>query len=252
MSNSNASMSNIQLNDLADQIYLDENFISLINSINNEKFTILFTYFIENYNSITSQTDLNDFIKVLNSEIKSDITFNNFYRQIKFLINKGVYLRLSKKFIVDLINLGINEEKVNIIRDLEKAHLDTLIELITKSQNESNNNYITGINKIIDVEIKTEMPAYNTDYETFKYEGGELKNNNDIKKENLYLNFKLDKKNCGEFDSTSKIKIIENSFEDFNEGFGLFQNFGIKLNKVQLASFYSEIEKIQENLDKLC
>jgi hypothetical protein len=210
----------------------------------------LFTYFIENYNAITSQSDFSQISNILISELKTDISFNNFYRQIKYLINKGVYLRLSKKFLVDLINLGLEEDKVSIIRDIQKANLDKLTELINKSQNDSNNNYIKGINKIIDVEIKTQMPIYNGNYEAFinNEEKGKIDNNEDVNKQNVFINFKLNAKNICE----NNFKNNENANNKSKGNLGYFQNLNIKMNKVQLAEFYAEIEKIQENLDKLC
>ncbi len=239
-----------QNTEISDKNYLDENFINSINSLNNDNFSTLFTYFIENYNAITSQSDFSQISNILISELKTDISFNNFYRQIKYLINKGVYLRLSKKFLVDLINLGLEEDKVSIIRDIQKANLDKLTELINKSQNDSNNNYIKGINKIIDVEIKTQMPIYNGNYEAFinNEEKGKIDNNEDVNKQNVFINFKLNAKNICE----NNFKNNENANNKSKGNLGYFQNLNIKMNKVQLAEFYAEIEKIQENLDKLC
>lgn len=256
MSNSNTINNSNPINDnIPDANYLDENFINLLNSISNENFNAIFIHLIENYSAVASQSDFNQFSKLSLSEINSEIAFNNFYRQIKYLINKGVYLRLSKKFLMELINLGFSEEKVNLIRDIQKANLDKLLNLINKSEKDSNNNSIKGLHKIIDVEVKTEMPSYNTNYETFKAENGNSDNyNEDIKKQNVYLNLKLDKKHFGEnnFINNNNNNSINNSLAAGSNEIGLFQNLNVKMNKVQLAAFYAEIEKIQESLDKLC
>lgn len=251
--------SSISNKELIDANYVDENFINLINELKQENFTSLFTYFVDNHNSITTQTDFSEFIKILNSEFKTEIYFANFYRQIKYLINKGVYYRLSKKFLMELISLGFSEEKVASMRDIQKASLDKLLEINNKAEKDSNNNLIKGVNTIIDVEVKTEMPSYNTNYETFKLDNENIGINEDIKKQNVYINFKLERQHFGE-NNLIKSNQLNNSI---NKGFetnstvkiceiGLFQNLNIKMNKVQLASFYQEIEKIQENLDKLC
>jgi len=255
MSNSNTIKNLNPDGDASYTHYFDENFINLINSLSNEKFSSIFTYCIENYSPVASQSDFSKVAKILGSEIKSDISFNNFYRQIKYLINKGIYFRLSKKFLIELINLGgLKEEKVNVIRDIQKANLDKLLDLINKAEKDSNNNSIKGINKIMDVEVLTEMPSYNTNYEHFKCEdeSSAYNGNEDIKKQNVYLNFKLDKKHLGE----NNFNIYDNNNDGLavaaSNEIGFFQNVNVKMNKVQLAAFYAEIEKIQESLDKLC
>ena len=224
-----------------DLLYLDEKFITLMNSLDSETFSSLFSYLIKNYSANLSIGKLSDFSKIINSEIKADIDFSNIYRQFKYIINKGTILRLSKKFLTELFNLGLEEDKVNLIKETQKIHLDKLIEILNINQKDSDNNHVKEINKIIDVDIKTEMPIYTSNYQCFA--GDNLNSmNNDIKKQNIYLSLKIDKK------TTEKKEVFN---EDLEKNI-FYQNLNIKMDKTQFTKFFAEIEKIQESLDKLC
>lgn len=247
--------------DSEDLSYLDANFVNILNSISNERFRAFFSAMVDNYQPVCSQTDFLESSHLLNSEINaisSDIESQAFFRQIKYLINKSVYLRLSKKFLFDLINLGIDEDKVNTIKEIQKANLDKLIELLNISKNDSDKNSIKNINKIIDIELKTEMPVFST---VNKLEINETLKNEDAKKQNIIMTFKLDKKYPSE-NKHGNVNINSNNINNKNPGNNIsnkhisnnsdfFQSLNIKMDKIQLAKFYSEIEKIQETLDKL-
>ncbi len=236
--------------DIPEENYLDTTFINLINNLEIENFSNILIYFIENYSSIYNEENFENFSRIISSEIKSEIPLKNIWRQIKYLINQGVYSRLSKAFLNNLLSLGFSEEKLNTLREIQKKNLDKIIQILNKDQVHIDSNIIKGKNRIIDVEIKTEMPSFTTNYNYMnEFDDNE---NEDIKKQNLHLNFVLDRNTSSENNIKNEEKFKKSETGNGNLlGLELFQNLSIKMNKNQLVSFYEQIEKIQESLDKL-
>ena len=51
-----------------------------------------------------------------------DINYLNFFRKIKYLINKGLYNRFSKKYKSELLGLKIDEDKIDDLIQLSKEN----------------------------------------------------------------------------------------------------------------------------------
>jgi hypothetical protein len=210
------------MNDLEiDKIYLDSNFVYLINNCEIDRLQTFFNFALENYSVENDQSKINSIQNIISALFGNDIESNNIYRQVKYLINKGCYNRLLKKFKNDLINLEFKESRVELILESIKNHYERIVELQKKDEL---NNY----QSIINFEIKTEMPVMNTNFKITNDDGDF---NKDLKKQNILMKFQLDKKNCD--DSNKNDEIL------------------IQMDKTQLVNFYEEIEKIQEKLDLL-
>lgn len=201
-----------------DQTYLDESFINLINNLENEKLAGIVNYILENFESSFDQEKLANFTKVITA-LCLDVDSNKFLRQLRYLINKGTYNRLFKKFKNDLLSINLSEEKIDLMIDIQRNYLEKINQINKKEKSKIGNSNYTILK---DFEVKTEMPVFNTNYKI----KNEKSMNNDIKKQNLILNLKLQ-------DEVGPNNLI------------------LQMDKAQLINFYEEIEKIQEKLDKL-
>ena len=163
----------------SDKDYLDEAFIRKINNSEINSLLSLMKELLENY-----RTELNyEQFQYFNNECKSlyDEGYSeNFIRQLKYLINKGIYNRITKRYKSDLIELGIEPEKVEAISNLQKQYQD--INLDKNEKNVKNNSLY-----LKDFDMYTEMPVHYSDYKISKEE----QENYDIKKQNLILNLNL-------------------------------------------------------------
>jgi hypothetical protein len=208
-----------------DQTYLDENFIRSVNFLDDEKFSQFINYLLENYEDDTDQNKISIYSKIISSLFGGQLIpdENHFYRQIKYLVNKGVYNRVSKKFKNDLLSLEISETKIEIVVEAIKPHLEKIYNL-NKIKDQISTNLI-----VTDFEIKTEMPVSTSKYEMIN-EVGSL--NEDTKKQNVILKFNLKNK-----------LVIKDKLSNGNLVF--------QMDKTKLIDFYEQVEKIQEKLDKL-
>lgn len=198
----------------SDKDYLDEAFIRKINNSEINSLLSLMKELLENY-----RTELNyEQFQYFNNECKSlyDEGYSeNFIRQIKYLINKGIYNRITKRYKSDLIELGIEPEKVEAISNLQKQYQD--INLDKNEKNVKNNSLY-----LKDFDMYTEMPVHYSDYKISKEE----QENYDIKKQNLILNLNLSN---GE---KEEHKIFE-------------------IDKLKMINLFEKVEQIQEYLDKI-
>lgn len=198
----------------SDKDYLDEAFIRKINNTEINSLLSLMKELLENY-----RTELNyEQFQYFNNECKSlyDEGYSeNFIRQLKFLINKGIYNRITKRYKSDLIELGIEPEKVEAISNLQKQYQD--INLDKNEKNVKNNSLY-----LKDFDMYTEMPVHYSDYKISKEE----QENYDIKKQNLILNLNLSN---GE---KEEHKIFE-------------------IDKLKMINLFEKVEQIQEYLDKI-
>ena len=198
----------------SDKDYLDEAFIRKINNSEINSLLSLMKELLENY-----RTELNyEQFQYFNNECKSlyDEGYSeNFIRQLKYLINKGIYNRITKRYKSDLIELGIEPEKVEAISNLQKQYQE-----INFDKNEKNvkNNTIY----LKDFDMYTEMPVHYSDYKI----NNEDQENPDIKKQNIILNLNLSNNEKDEH------KILE-------------------IDKQKMINLFEKIELIQEYLDKL-
>ena len=140
----------------SDKDYLDEAFIRKINNSEINSLLSLMKELLENY-----RTELNyEQFQYFNNECKSlyDEGYSeNFIRQLKYLINKGIYNRITKRYKSDLIELGIEPEKVEAISNLQKQYQD--INLDKNEKNVKNNSLY-----LKDFDMYTEMPVHYSDY----------------------------------------------------------------------------------------
>jgi hypothetical protein len=198
----------------SDKDYLDEAFIRKINNSEINSLLSLMKELLENY-----RTELNyEQFQYFNNECKSlyDEGYSeNFIRQLKYLINKGIYNRITKRYKSDLIELGIEPEKVEAISNLQKQYQD--INLDKNEKNVKNNSLY-----LKDFDMYTEMPVHYSDYKISKEE----QENYDIKKQNLILNLNLSN---GE---KEEHKIFE-------------------IDKLKMINLFEKVEQIQEYLDKI-
>ena len=194
-------------------IYFDQQFINNISEIENSKFSQLINFVVEGYSYEINHEKLTNISKSFQSIFGNDKNPLTIYRKLKSLIHSCVYNRFSKKFKTELLNLGLKQEKVEILCEIVKVDLENLNEKLKTSE-------FTSYLK--DFEIKTEMPVLFTNYKVLNEET----QNQDYKKQSIDIN----------------LIINEN-----NENKEIF----FEMNKSQLVNFHEEIEKIQEKLDKL-
>ena len=105
-----------------EKLYLDEVFIKRINNTDTNSLLSLVKLLLENY-----KTELNyEQIQYFSDQFKSlydEQDVDNFIRQLKYLINKGIYNRITKRYKNELIELGIEQEKVEAISNLQKQYV---------------------------------------------------------------------------------------------------------------------------------
>jgi len=198
-----------------DKAYLDDKFVNVVNNLENEKFGEFVNLLVENFENDLSHQKISNFSKFFSTSI-IEIDSTKFLRQLKYLVNKGTYNRLSKKYKQDLLRIHMNEDKIDIMIEIQRVYFENF-NLINKREGEMLKNII-----LKDFEIKTEMPICNTNYNV----KSNFSLNEDIKKQNLIVNLNL------------------LSSENFT-------NLVVQIDKSQLINMYEEIEKIQEKLDKL-
>ena len=202
------------INEKLDKDYLDEVFIKRINNTDTNSLLSLVKLLLENY-----KTELNyEQIQYFSDQFKSlydEQDVDNFIRQLKYLINKGIYNRITKRYKNELIELGIEQEKVEAISNLQKQYQD--INLDKNEKNVKNNTIY-----LKDFDMYTEMPVHYSDYKI----NNEDQENPDIKKQNIILNLNLSNNEKDEH------KILE-------------------IDKQKMINLFEKVELIQEYLDKL-
>ena len=198
-----------------DKEYLDTAFINQLNSLDNESFKNLCNFILSNYKTGYNYEDLEKIFQECQSVIDNDLNTEQFMRQLKYLINKGIYSRINKKHKAELIELGFTPEKMEILSEVEKKYFDLNLE---KNENEDKTQILT----LKDFDMLTEMPVVDTKYNAMV--DGEK--NEDLKKQKLLINLRLNKNG-----------------EDKREV--------IQVDKTKLIGLFSQIEKLQEQLDKL-
>lgn len=198
-----------------DKEYLDEAFIERINNTENDSLSSLINILLQNYDTEYSYEKIEKFNNLCKTVYANEINAEHFLRQLKYLFNKGIYGRINKKFKSDLVGLGVQQEKVEIIADAaKKFYEDNLKKNEEKAKNECYH--------VKDFDMFTEMPVHYSDYKIYVEEN----RNDDIKKQNLFMNFRL----C----------------DDNKE-----ENCVLSIDKEKLIGLYEQVEKIQEKLDKL-
>ena len=201
--------------DNIDKEYLDTVFINQLNALDIESFKNLCNFILSNYKTDYNYEDLEKIFHECQTVIDNDLNTEQFMRQLKYLFNKGIYSRINKKHKAELIELGISPEKMEILCEIEKKYFDLNLE---KNESEDKKQILT----LKDFDMLTEMPVVDTKYNTVV--DGEK--NQDLKKQNLLLNLRLNKNG-----------------EDKREV--------IQIEKTKLIGLFSQIEKLQEQLDKL-
>ena len=198
-----------------DKEYLDTSFINLINNIDVESLKNLCNFVLSTYKTQYNYEDLDKLSQECQSIIDNDLNIEHFIRQLKYLFNKGIYERINKKHKAELIELGISPEKMEIICEAEKKYFELNLE---KNEDEDKNHIMT----LKDFDMLTEMPVVDTQYKTM-VDGDK---NEDFKKQKLFINLRLNKNG-----------------EDMREV--------IQVDKNKLIGLFSQMEKLQEQLDKL-
>lgn len=196
-----------------DKEYIDEIFINRLNSLDDEKFNYIINYTLENYQIDSNHEQIAYFCKIIATLFGNEIDSLHFLRQIKYLVNKGSYNRLTKKFKNDLLLLNMNENKIDNLIEIQKNYFEKINEI---NKRENSDNYL-----VEDFSVKTLMPVHTTNYNLKNNDKNIL--NEDLKKQNILI--KLDIKD--------------------------HESLQIQMDKTKLINFYEEMEKIQEKLDKL-
>ena len=201
--------------DNIDKEYLDNAFIAQLNSIDNESLQNLCNFVLSTYKTEYNYEDLEKLNQECQTIIDNELNIENFIRQLKYLFNKGIYGRINKKHKAELIELGLSPEKMEILCEIEKRYFELNLE---KNENEDKKQ----IMNLKDFDMITEMPVVDTKYNSMI--DGEK--NEDFKKQQLLINLRLNKNG-----------------EDKREV--------IQVDKTKLIGLFSQIEKLQEQLDKL-
>ena len=198
-----------------DRDYLDHQFINFINSIDNDSLKNLSYLFLSTYKTEYTYDDLDKLKQECQSILDNELAIEQFIRQLKYLFNKGIYGRINKRHKADLIELGINPEKMEVIFEVEKQFFEENLE-----KNEDNEK--KQICTLKDFDMMTEMPVVDTSYKAMVDE----EKNVDFKKQKLLINLRLNK------DGKDKREVIQ-------------------VDKTKLIGLFSQMEKLQEELDKL-
>ena len=198
-----------------DKEYLDTSFINLINSIDVESLKNLCNFVLSTYKTQYNYEDLEKLNQECQAIIDNDLNIEHFIRQLKYLFNKGIYGRINKKHKAELIELGISPEKMEIICEVEKKYFEVNLE---KNEDEDKNQIMT----LKDFDMITEMPVVDTQYNTMVDDD----KNEDFKKQNVLINLRLNK------NGEDKREIIQ-------------------VDKTKLIGLFTQMEKLQEQLDKL-
>ena len=198
-----------------DRDYLDHQFINFINSIDNDSLKNLSYLFLSTYKTEYTYDDLDKLKQECQSILDNELAIEQFIRQLKYLFNKGIYGRINKRHKADLIELGITPEKVEVLSETEKKFFEENLE-----KNEEDDKKQICIVK--DFDMMTEMPVVDTDYRAMEDE----EKNVDFKKQKLIINLRLNK------NGNDKREVIQ-------------------VDKTKLIGLFSQMEKLQEELDKL-
>ena len=198
-----------------DKEYIDTAFMNQLNAIDNESLKNLSTLILSTYKTEYNYEDLEKLNQECSSLIDNDLNTEHFLRQLKYLFNKGIYSKINKRYKAELIELGMSPEKMEILCEIEKQYFDANLE---KNEEEDKNQILT----LKDFDMITEMPVVDTQYNTMV--DGEK--NEDFKKQKLFINLRLNK------NGKDKREVIQ-------------------VDKTKLIGLFSQMEKLQEQLDKL-
>ena len=204
-----------EISENIDKEYLETTFINCINATDNETLRNLCNIFLSTYKTENNYEDLEKLKNECRSILDNELAVEHFIRQFKYLFNKGIYGRINKKHKAELIELGIAPEKMEIICDVEKKYFETNLE---KNEEDDKKQICT----LKDFDMLTEMPVFDTDYQATVDE----EKNYDFKKQNLIINLRLNK------DGKDKREVIQ-------------------VDKTKLIGLFSQMKKLQEELDKL-
>jgi hypothetical protein len=211
-----------------DQEYLDEIFINKTNQIDDEQFANLANLILENYNNEATLEQISYLTRYISDAYGNEIDSATTLRKLKYLVHKGMYNRLSKKFKNDLLSINLEESKIEVLIEVQKNYFEKIAEQMKKNGESQNL-------KVRDFQVTTNMPVYTSNYKL--KQDGFPSLNEDLKKQNLLINFQLS--------GPQNIEESENLGNQNNK------NLVLEINKLDLINFYEEIEKIQEKLDKL-
>ena len=198
-----------------DKEYIEPSFINFINGMDNDSLRNLSKVFLSTYKTEYTYEDLEKLNQECQSIIGDELTIEHFIRQLKYLFNKGIYGRINKKHKAELIELGINPDKMELICEVEKKYFEENLE-----KNEEEDKKQICILK--DFDMMTEMPVVDSNYMGMM--DGEK--NVDFKKQKLLINLRLNK------EGKDKREVIQ-------------------VDKTKLIGLFSQMEKLQEELDKL-
>ena len=208
-------MAEPEISENIDKEYLETTFINCINSTDNETLRNLCNIFLSSYKTENNYEDLEKLKNECRAILDNELAVEHFIRQLKYLFNKGIYGRINKKHKAELIELGFTPEKMEIICEVEKKYFEINLE-----KNEDDDK--KQISTLKDFDMLTEMPVFDTDYRATVDE----EKNYDFKKQNLIINLRLNK------NGNDKREVIQ-------------------VDKTKLIGLFSQMEKLQEELDKL-
>ena len=164
--------------DEIDKEYLDENFVKKLNTLEDESLRGLIEHLLSSYSPELSFEEIETFSKELSSMVSASSSMNttHFIRQLKYLINKGIYSRINKKYKAELVALGIDLKKVELLAEVQKTYHD-----INMTKNEEA--IKDEVKMIKSFDMFTDMPIGYSDYPAF--DNGEK--NEDIKKQKVFF-----------------------------------------------------------------
>ena len=166
-----------------DKNYISDHFVKAVNSCDENLFRNLLQFFLENYETEFNFAALEKFNAEFKSQNVEGIDNEMLVRQLKYIVNKSIYGRVNKKFKGELKELGFNLSKIDLISDLTKRYFERNL-----SKNEKSAKKESVYLK--DFDIVTEMPVAFSSYKISE----NFEENDDIKKQNLYLGTRYSKK----------------------------------------------------------
>lgn len=197
---------------------LDNYFFSLINDINDENYTFIIELMSSKYPDKYDEEFLSKLMKAFNSLFGGEVNGMKIFRELKILLKNALYNRLSKKHKNELLQKGLPEHRIITLFEQLKPYLGK----ITDNQF----NLSSQSTMLVDFEMTTEMPLQYTNCNIVSEENN-YRPKDDIKQQLFRFNMNITNQ--------------ENQINTLN----------FSMDKKQLISFYAEIEKIQECLDKL-
>lgn len=165
-----------------------------LNNIQNESFTELIESVLKYYPDRYNNRNIQNIIYLIKSfdQHNSNDSSELIFRELKDLINKSFYNRLTNKIKSEIVNDGLLSEKADLLFSLLSNYSEkySIKDQYALSENE---------NKILDFEVITQMPILKTNSITLD------SLNKDIKQQEILLKLDLGKEDIAQISMNKKM-----------------------------------------------